>query len=143
MVALVICRCPGESSQRRWHLNKDLKEIVGIPGDGHSNRGRARSTKEQVRKVDAQRAEHERGMVRERGNQSGWPESAASLPAGVPWIIGVCYLISSTRLLLSALSILSISWLLPARGVLWSSIPAPDSGAQSLPQITHLLSQLA
>lgn len=59
-------RCPGESSWRRWHLNKDMKEIVGTPGEDHSSRGRASQSKEYERKVAAQSAQHERGAVGER-----------------------------------------------------------------------------
>ena len=42
-LAVMIFRCPSEPSWRRWHLNKDMKEIVGLPGENHSSRGRARS----------------------------------------------------------------------------------------------------
>lgn len=114
VLALVIRRCPGESSWRRWHLNKDMKEIVGTPGEDHSSRGRAGQSKEYERKVGAQSAQHERGAVGECESRWGWPASAPPAPAQVPRIIGVRYLINSTLLLLSALSILSIFWLLPA-----------------------------
>lgn len=95
-------------------MNKDKKKIVGAPGGDHCSRGRAGQSKESERKVGAQSAQHEPGAVGECESRWGWPASAPPAPAQIPWIIGVRYLINSTLLLLSALSILSIFWLLPA-----------------------------
>lgn len=112
MLALVIRGCPGKSSWRRWHLNKNMKEIVGTPGEDGSSGSRAGQSTESERKADAQSAQHGRGAVGEY--ESGVASLCPPAPAQVPRIIGVGYLINSTLLLLSALSVLSIFWLLPA-----------------------------